>query len=187
MECPLCISAPASLTNISKDSASWPLSACLSWVFYPCLRYGSEHNTLSPLFTPTCSQHARWERLGSRGRASSAWRSYTTTATLSLPGKIALPNMIKGQFDQLSTLIMTELQQNLINSFQQLLQYSERTNWEILFIALAVLGNLVSRIGRDNARRAKDVNAEVGFRACIKPHVFSANTSSRVFAHFHKY
>ena len=96
-----------------------------------------------------------------------------------LPGKIALPNMIKVQFDQLSTLIMTDLQRSLIHSFQQLLQYSEPRNWEVLFIALAVLGNLVSRMGQDNARRAKEANAEVGLRACTKSQLFSADTSSR--------
>jgi hypothetical protein len=69
-----------------------------------------------------------------------------------LHGKVALPSIVKAQFDALSSLLMTTFQRGVETSLETL---NGAADWQVLFVVVAVLGDLVSRMRTDRARHAK--------------------------------
>lgn len=93
-------------------------------------------------------------------KMGSAWLSGPDTLDMKpifdegypLQGKVALPTMVKAQFDALSSLLMTRFQRDIESSLNAL---ETASDWQVIFVTVAVLGDLVSRMKSDRIRHAK--------------------------------
>jgi len=77
-----------------------------------------------------------------------------------LHGRVALPSVAKAQFDALSSLLMATLQREIERSLEAL---EAAADWQVFFVTLTVLGELVSRMRTDRARHAKQRGVEALF------------------------
>jgi len=74
-----------------------------------------------------------------------------------LQGKVALPMMVKAQFAALSSLLMTGFQRDIESSLKAL---ETASDWQVFFVVVAVLGDLVSRMKSDRMRHARQRGIE---------------------------
>ncbi|KAK0656319.1 hypothetical protein B0T16DRAFT_385046 [Cercophora newfieldiana] len=101
-------------------------------------------------------------------KMGSAWISSVDTLGMDpvmeegypLYGKVALPSIVKAQFDAMSSLVMTALQRGMEENLDVLEGISD---WQVFFVAVAVMGHIVSQMRADRARHARQRGIEAMF------------------------